>query len=222
MSEKGLSQGSERMVVLDRRTIIVLAALVCGMTVASTLLWLLEPQPRVPGTEVVLTSLSPLEDQNRLFNSLASFDAQRWSAIVVDPSGTLEGSADTIGRMHERLGLGGLAYHFVINNGSGQPDGEIQFGKRWFQQADGAYSTGASGDWYNRHAIGVCLIGDPRRKAPSETQIRELVWLVQQLQVQFKIPASRVFVQGSIDNPRDPGLFPVADFRQQLVNASSR
>ncbi|MCX5660504.1 MAG: peptidoglycan recognition family protein [Planctomycetota bacterium] len=200
----------------------MLGALICGMTVVSAILWVLEPKPRVPGTEVILTSMSPQEDQNKLFNSLDSLDTRRWSAIVVDPSGMMEGSAETVGLMHERLGLGGLAYHFVINNGHGQPDGDVQFGKRWFQQADGAYSTGANGEWYNRNAIGVCLIGDPSKKAPTAAQMRELVWLVQQLQMRFNIPANQVFVQGGIENPRDPGLFPVASFRQQLVNASSR
>lgn len=194
------------------------------MTVASALLWALEPKPRVPGTEMSLLAISSSsrDQQRRIFEPVGNFDARRWSAIVIDPSGMMEGSAETIGLMHEKLGLGGLAYHFVISNGNGSPDGALQLGHRWVRQADGAYSAGVNGAWYNHNAIGICLIGNPLKKPPTEAQMRELVWLVQELQAQFKIPASQVFVQGGIENPRDPGLFPVATFRQQLAGVGDR
>jgi N-acetyl-anhydromuramyl-L-alanine amidase AmpD len=48
--------------------------------------------------------------------------------------------------------------------------------------------------------------------------MRELCWLVQQLQARFHLPASRVFLHSDIAQTNSPGqLFPVANFRQQLL-----
>ncbi len=213
------------MLVAHRRTLIVLGALVVAMTVVSAVLLVLEPRPGSAGSEVIhLTSLDGSEPQTTLFNTTPAPDPRVWKAIVIHHSGTTEGSAATIDRVHERLNLGGLGYHFVIDNGRGGPDGEIEVGFRWKQQRAGAYSAGPSGDWFNRHAIGICLIGDPQKEAPSEAQIRELVWLVRHLQVRLGVPTSRVLVQGGSGSASASGggrFFPEAAFRQQLLNTAN-
>src|SRR5579864_1667285 len=48
-------------------------------------------------------------------------------SIVIHHSATHGGSAAAFERTH-RTRLGGLAYHFVIGNGSGAPDGAIEVG----------------------------------------------------------------------------------------------
>ncbi len=153
-----------------------------------------------------------------LFDNLPAVDSHRWSAIVVNPSDTPEGSAAWLSAIHQKLGLGGLAYHFVVDNGRGAPDGQIELGYRWQRQLDGAYSTDAR---YNHHAIGICFIGDIQHTRPTDAQVQELVWLVRQLQAKSGIPASRVYVQGGIDDPTHPGFFPVATFREQLLTPAA-
>lgn len=211
------------MLVPERRTLLVLATLIAAMTLASGVLLVLEPQPLAPGSQIVLSSIDGTIDPERvLFNTPALADRHAWSAIVIQQSGGAEGSAAKLSQLHEKLGLGGLGYHFVIGNGQGMPDGQIEAGFRWTRQIRGAFNSGVNNPALDRRTIGVCLIGDGRHQPPTESQIRELVWLVRKLQAKFDIPADRVMLQ---TRPEQGGvvsrLFPVADFRQQLLTLAA-
>lgn len=181
--------------VPDRRTLVVLVSLVAAMTLASGLLLVLEPT--APGRPRFGMALQNVHEQAsgdvQLFDTEAPVEPGRWQAIVIHDSGTLIGSAATIDRAHKRLGRGGLGYHFVIN-GSGKNDGQIERSPRWRLQNSGAHSAGDRSDWFNEHAIGVCLIGDLSRQPVSATQMEQLVWLVQRLQSRLKIPAGHVYL----------------------------
>ena len=48
----------------------------------------------------------------------------------------------------------GLAYHFVIGNGDGMPDGEIEPTFRWREQIQGAHAGAGE---YNEQGIGIAL-----------------------------------------------------------------
>lgn len=194
----------------------VLGALVMGMTMTSALLLVLEPGPVAPLSGVTLQSVdNATQPSDKLFDIA---QPHPWQAIVIHDSGSLTGSARSINEVHERLGRKGLGYHFVINNGTGTDDGVIEVGFRWERQFEGAYvpEAAAGFDW-NRNAIGVCLVGDADRRAFTESQLRELVWLVQQLQARFNIPRDAVYIEvgGSPDGP--PKLFPYAWFSGQLL-----
>lgn len=200
--------------VPDQRTIIVLAALITGMTVTSGLLLLLEPGPVAPLTNLTLQSIDrgPSQPEDKLFDTAQPLP---WDAIIIHDSGTMQGSSKTLHEMHERLGRGGLGYHFVIGNGQGADDGDIEVGYRWKRQFAGGYlDEQVAQQW--RNAIGVCLVGDADRQAMTETQLRELVWLVQQLQQRFHIDSDRVYVEvGAAGQSR---LFPYLWFREQLLS----
>src|SRR5262252_9271048 len=60
-------------------------------------------------------------------------------SIVLHHSATHGGSATAFERNH-RPRLGGLAYHFVIGNGSGTADGEVETGYRWRDQIPGPHT----------------------------------------------------------------------------------
>lgn len=69
----------------------------------------------------------------------------------------------------------GLAYHFVIGNGSSSGDGEIEIGSRWTRQINGGH---VASDYLNNIAIGICLVGDFDRDLPTKAQLdstRELI-----------------------------------------------
>lgn len=203
----------------DRRTTIVLASLVTAMTMASGLLLLLEPSPRAPGALVSLSSVQPVSTAGRPDPYTAETpdtEPGRWSAIVIHDTRSRSGSAENMDEIHRSWGLDGLAYHFVISNGKGGPDGGLTASRRWHNQIDGAYASGQNADWLNRHAIGICLVGDRAHEAPTDKQMQQLVALVQQLQHDHGIPAERVMDErGSGD--RAAGLFPKAQFRRQLL-----
>ena len=63
----------------------------------------------------------------------------RWRYIAVHNSGTRQGNARAFEYYHRRVRhmKNGLAYHFVIGNGSSSGDGEIEIGNRWRQQLQG-------------------------------------------------------------------------------------
>jgi N-acetyl-anhydromuramyl-L-alanine amidase AmpD len=110
-----------------------------------------------------------------------------------------------------------LGYHFVIGNGNGMDDGQLAVGRRWLDQLPGAHAAGASADWYNRHSIGICLVGDGNRNAFTPAQVRRLVQLVDALCHEFKIPPNKVLLHSQICNTDDPGrLFPEAVLTAQL------
>ena len=69
----------------------------------------------------------------------------------------------------------GMAYHFVIGNGTDTGDGEIEVGDRWVKQLQGGH---VKDDAINDIAIGICLVGDFTRTDPTPKQIDALVDLV--------------------------------------------
>ncbi len=208
-------------VIPQRRTLVVLAALVAGMTVTSSALLVLEPGPVAPISGLTLQSIEQ-GNASRPEQKLFEYDSEQhpWQAIVIHDSGSLHGSSRTINRVHEQLGRGGLGYHFVINNGSEKADGLIEVGYRWQHQFGGKYLEGDGSDWFNRNAIGICLIGDGDRQSLTRSQLRELVWLVQQLQNRFGISKEYVFMEIGSGEDGPSKRFPYAWFRQQLLNPS--
>ena len=107
-----------------------------------------------------------------------------WQFIVIHHSATRTGNADILDGAHRARGMiNGLAYHFVIDNGTdGKPDGLIETGPRWIKQMHGGHCRQA---YINEHGIGICLVGDFSRDEPTEKQLDSLVLLVRGLQEQF-------------------------------------
>ena len=199
---------------------VVIGTLVAGMTLASGVLLVLEPGPVAPWSGITLQSINRVSTpEQRLFDTAG--DEVDWQAIVIHDSGTLAGSSRTLNDQHERLGRGGLGYHFVINNGSRQRDGLIEVGFRWSRQFAGHYLTGERADWFHTNAIGICLVGDVDRQRLSRAQLRELAWLVEQLQQRYDIPRDAVYVDvGTGDS--DQAVFPHDWFQQQIAPIAQR
>jgi len=195
---------------------VVLGALVAAMTVTSGLLLLLEPGPSVPRPGVALRSIDRGNEAVKPKDKLFDTDAReaRWGSIVIHDSRTSQGSAQTLHYIHEQLGRGGLGYHFVIDNGPGSDDGKIEVGFRWSGQTPGAFFDAQMADWPD--AVGICLIGDGDSGRFTEAQLKQLVWLVQQLQQRYDIPKADVYAQ--IGARTATSGFPDAWFRQQLLN----
>ncbi|WP_141385485.1 peptidoglycan recognition protein family protein, partial [Brevibacillus brevis] len=89
-------------------------------------------------------------------------------------SATKSGSPEAFARYHVGTnGWPGIAYHFVI-----QKDGVIY----WCNDPETiSYHVGNS----NRHALGICLVGDFRTQKPTPAQLEAANRLIQHLQVQI-------------------------------------
>jgi len=94
----------------------------------------------------------------------------RWQFIVVHNSGTRQGNAAAFDYYHRhvRRMRNGLAYHFVIGNGTSTGNGEIEVGDRWRRQINGGH---VHSDYLNNIALGICLVGDFNREQPTRAQL---------------------------------------------------
>ena len=149
---------------------------------------------------------------------------KRWQGIVLHHSATAYGSAAHEHEYHKSLGWDGLGYHFVINNGvfrnnTGRSDGLVEVGYRWRSQQKGSHCrvNGDGSNYYNRHTIGICLIGNFERTRPTERQWRSLVKLVRFLQKRYNIPTSEIKGHRDIKPTDCPGKnFVFWEFKRRL------
>jgi len=117
-------------------------------------------------------------------------DQREWTAIVLHHSATNTGSAASFDAYHRhQKGWHSLGYHFVIGNGSGTPDGAIEVGPRWRRQEAGAHAN--SGE-FNRHGIGICLVGNFEHASPTPAQMESTRKLVAELAERFHIVPERI------------------------------
>lgn len=203
---------------VSRRAQVVWAVLVMSMTIVGGGLFLLDRRPVAGGEGLTLlmstTSTLPAES---VFATKAPLNKSAWQAIVIHDSGLPMGNQASLDAAARANNLKGLGYHFVIGNGNGMGDGELLLGSRWLNQAAGAHAAGSNAEWFNRHSIGICLVGDGNRNRFTPAQMRTLVRLVDALQREFKLPAERVYLHSQIAPTDDPGrLFPEATLRSQL------
>ena len=95
---------------------------------------------------------------------------RRWQFIVVHNSGTRQGNARVFDYYHRhvRRMQNGLAYHFVIGNGTSTGNGQIEVGDRWRRQINGGH---VHSDYLNNISLGICLVGDFNRDRPTRAQL---------------------------------------------------
>jgi len=115
-----------------------------------------------------------------------------WKYIVVHHSATNAGSVNAFHKYHTKQGYGGIAYHFVIGNGNGMDDGEIQETFRWQQQISGTHVSVNAWD-HNIFGIGICLVGNLEKSPPTNAQILALKTLIASLQSRHSINDKNIF-----------------------------
>jgi len=105
----------------------------------------------------------------------------RWKFIIVHNSGTRQGSARVFDYYHRhvRRMRNGLAYHFVIGNGTSTRNGQIEIGERWIKQIRGGH---VHSDYMNNIGLGICLVGDFNRDQPTRAQLEACEELIKYLQ----------------------------------------
>lgn len=110
---------------------------------------------------------------------------------MIHHSATQVGSVSAFHRFHTQQGYGGIAYHFVIGNGQGMPDGEVQATFRWQRQIAGTHVSVNS--WgHNIFGIGICLVGNLENSAPTQAQIVALQKLVWKLRKDYDIKPENI------------------------------
>lgn len=110
----------------------------------------------------------------------------------------------------------GLAYHFVVGNGSSSGNGEIEIGNRWVRQINGGH---VASDYLNNIAIGICLVGDFNRRPPNQVQMDSLTELITYLRVRCgKSGGKIIIVKGHKEINPKPTDCPGAKFDLKLLH----
>jgi hypothetical protein len=132
---------------------------------------------------------------------------KKWTAIIIHHSGTKTGNSAIFDKWHrEGNHWEGVGYDFVIGNGSNSGNGEVEVTYRWQRQITGAHCGGTPGNWANKDAVGICLVGNFNKAQPTSAQMQSLVKLVRFLQSRYGIPKSRIYGHGTT-----PGAGTVTD-----------
>ena len=146
---------------------------------------------------------------------------KKWTAIVIHHSGTEEGNSSIFDKWHRQgRHWEGVGYDFVIGNGTNSGDGQVEVTFRWRQQKTGAHCGGTIGNWANRDAVGICLVGNFNRTSPTSRQMQSLLRLVRFLQSRYGIPKSRIYGHRNVPGAHKtdcPGRnFDMAKFKSML------
>ena len=148
----------------------------------------------------------------------AAVQPGRWQYIVIHHSGVDTGTVKAMDQYHREVRHmeNGLAYDFVVGNGSGMGNGEIAVGQRWTKQLDGGHLASEA---QNKVAIGICLVGNFDTHQPSRRELDSLRSLVQALMARCNLTprAVKTHQQINIVRTRCPGAkFPASSFLESL------
>jgi hypothetical protein len=191
---------------MTKRNAVVLASLLGSLVLTSVLLLALAPAPLNPDA---VRSLLATDSFDKVFQTPAAIERGRWQYIYMHHSREGQGSAATMSQQ-----TGDMGDHFLIGNGQGCGDGEIQVGYRWDQQKP-ARPMGAN---VNDDCISICLVGDFDQTAPTSAQMRQLGQLVRSLQREFGIGSKGIVAVDRASSPAGIGRhFPAQVLREALV-----
>jgi len=190
-----------------RRKIVVLGSLIGVLTLTSALLLYLAPPPLAGETSYDNLWAADGADNHltgSLFQTRVTATQGHWKSIYIHQSSTRAGSGASSGD------------HFVIGNGYGCPDGQIQMTQRWNNQLSAAAPAGASS--IDSDCISICVIGDFADAAPTPNQTRRLAELVSTLQGQLGIGGDKVYLMDGVPGAAGIGkTFPSAWLREQIL-----
>ena len=166
----------------------VLAALLVSMTFGAIVLMALGSNPPNAGpfTLVSYYKLKPIED---VVACQVGTSAKRWSKIEIYYSKTRGGNIEQLASLAGHSSSSDVNFHFVICNGFGETDGQVQATEKWQRQ----WSCAAGGSWLGGNkTIRIYLVGKGEFSNVSDYQIQRTASLVEKLCRKFKIKTSKV------------------------------
>jgi hypothetical protein len=189
-----------------QRSFVVLSSLVAVLTLTSVLLRAMQGAPLTPDSASgIVTTGGTRSTLGVIFNTAVPAHPNRWKSVYI----------------HHTRQAGGAAVaesgdHFVIGNGDGAEDGQIQFTARWNLQQPADPAPGCTS--VEATCVSIGLVGDFDRTAPTPTQLKRLEQLVHTLQEHFRIASPQVWVFDQPNSPAGVGrYFPAAAFQGQLL-----
>lgn len=175
------------------RVVKVLAALLISMTTGATALLVLDDKAPTAGP-FSLASYYRLESVEQAVKSQERQYARRWNGIEIYFSGSRGGNIAQLASLAGIADSENVNFHFLIGNGFGAVDGQVQTAERWQRQ----WSALPGGSWYGADdVIRICLVGDGDKMPATDCQIKRALALRQLLSRKFEIdPKNIVFPTG--------------------------
>jgi len=168
----------------------VLAALLVSMTAGAIVLMALGDNSPSAG----LFSLSMHIPVEKAIRSSAYQSPGRWDRIEIYYSGTKAGNVGQLASLGGLANVRDINCHFVICNGLGGNDGQIQTTEKWQRQ----WSIIPGGSWYGSgQTIRICVIADGKTVQPTDSQRQKTRVLVEELRRIFGIQAKSVYYPGN-------------------------
>ena len=165
------------------RVVKVLALLLVSMTGGAIILMALGHNPPSAGPFSLWTYYR-LDSVKNIIRSEAVQSSDRWSRIEIFYSGTKTGSIEKLASFIGLTNSRELNLHFVVCNGHGGTDGQIQKTEKWQKQwpaISGRTSQGSG------QTIRICVIADDKISRPTDCQIKRVQVLVESLCKRFHI-----------------------------------
>lgn len=193
------------------RKAVVFATLVSVLTLTSALLLAIAPDPLRPDSTSLLFAIDSPESMRAIFQTQVPAQTGRWKYIYVHHTRTRAGTA--IPGEPNSVGSGD---HFVITNGDGAADGQIQVCPRWDQQVSA--TAPLAGGNIDPACISISLVGDFDRNVPTPNQLKRLAGLVNALQAHLDIRGNDVLLLNQQASKAGMGqYFPISAFREELL-----
>ena len=177
--------------------------------------------PQQPTEPLSPPSFQPIEPITTVNPWKPDAELREWNYIVLHHTASESGNVESIHEEHlkrkDKKGNSwlGIGYHFVIGNGSGMTNGEVEQTFRWRQQLQGAHAGIAD---YNQHGIGIVLIGNFEKTPPTESQISSVRNLVGLLKREYGIASNKIVGHGDVKATECPGkLFPMSEIRDSIA-----
>ena len=167
----------------------VLVMLLVSMTTGAVVLMALGNHPPSAGP-FCLSTYYRLDPVQQAISSRVTQAPGRWESIEIYYSGTKAGNIDQIASLSGLTNSDDINCHFVVCNGLGGSDGQIQTTEKWQKQ----WSVIPDHTWYgSSRTIRVCLVADGRGVRSSGSQIQRAEALVEALSMKFNVPATKIF-----------------------------
>ncbi len=182
----------------------VFVILLLSMTVAAIILMALGNNPPSAGA-FCLSRYYRLDPVKKAITSRAAQSSGRWNCIEIYYSGTKAGNIEQLASLSGLAGPEDIGCHFVICNGLGGGDGQIQTTEKWQRQylirtrtKNGTQQTVflVRDENRNLNVIGICVIADGKTTRPTDFQVKSVEALVEALHRKFSIRPESIHYPG--------------------------
>lgn len=137
-----------------------------------------------------LSSYYRLDPVEKAVSSMAAQSLNRWNCIEIYYSDTKAGNLEQLASLSGLDSSEDLNCHFVICNGLGADDGQIQHTEKWQRQ----WSIVPGRTWYgSSQTIRICVIADEETAPPTNLQIKRAEALVEVLSRKFNISPDYIY-----------------------------